>query len=261
MALLLAVIVGINKCVNRGPEKELRDFSQIEESGILNVVTDYNLITYYASGDSVAGFIKDLLKAFASEKKLKLNVTVENSLDRCIEGLDSGRYDLIARHIPVNNRLRERISFTQAVIRNKLVLVQRVPIDGSEKRLIRNHLDLANETIYVPRSSPAILRLQNLAHEIGDTIFIREDSLYETPQLVMKVAAGEISYTVSDALAARNLLKMNPEIDINTDIGFSHLEAWAVRNSSPVLLDSLNAWLSRFQQTDDYRKIFESYYK
>ncbi len=238
-----------------------RDFAQIEEDGTLHVVTDYNAINYFVSADSITGFTKDLLNAFASYSGLKLKISLENSLQKNIESLQSGKVDIVARNIPVNNTLKGKVLFTNPIMRNKLVLVQRLPLEGEQRQLIRNHLNLAKKTIYVPYASPAMLRLQNLAIEIGDTIYIKEDSLYESSQLIMKVAAGEIDYAVVDAQIAYNQLKTNPEVDIKTDIGFTHLEAWAVRNTSPVLLDSLNNWLDAFMQTPQFKRIYKKYYR
>ena len=108
--------------------------------------------------------------------------------------------------------------------------------------------------------SPAILRLNNLSHEIGDTIFIVEDPTYEAEQLVMMVASGDIDFTLCDEKMAMRLAKLLPEIDIETDISFTQLESWAVRKDSPALLDSLNSWLVRFKTTTAFSRIYRNYY-
>lgn len=243
---------------NNNKEKVIRDYTEIKQNGILNIVTNYNFPNYYVSDDSISGFTHDILEALMSNINFKINITVENDLEKCINGLEKGDYDIIARNIPVNNSLKDKIVFTEPIIQNKLVLVQR--IDENHK-LIRNHLNLAGKTIYTPRLSPASLRLQNLSHEIGDTIYIKEDDLYDTSQLIMKVASGEIKYTVSDIKTAQNLKKLFPEIDIETDIGFTHFEAWAIRKDSPVLLDSINNWIIKFQATKEFMDVYNKYYR
>jgi membrane-bound lytic murein transglycosylase MltF len=238
-----------------------RDLPEIKDIGILKVVTDYNSAGYYVSGDTVAGFNSGLLKIISQYSGLELEIDVENDLMKSIEGLNSGKYDLIARNIPVNVDMKGQVTFTQPIARNKLVLIQRKMQESENRKPIRSHLDMAKVTIHVPKASPAILRIENLSHEIGDTIFVREDSLYEVPQLIMKVAAKEIDYTVSDANTARILSKKIPEIDTETDIGFTHLEAWAVRQNTPILLDSINAWLDKFQGTKQFLRLYSKYYK
>lgn len=89
------------------PDKELiaRDYNEIIDSGVLNVVTDYNSIGYFVSGDSVAGFQYEILKALEDDLNVKVNLFLENSLDDNLKGLQSQKYDLIARNIAVNSEL------------------------------------------------------------------------------------------------------------------------------------------------------------
>ena len=236
------------------------DFEEISEAGGLNVGTDYNSIGYFVSGDTVRGFQLEMLQALEMEWGIRVNLFIENSLEDNLKGLSDKRYDLIARSIPVNTELKEQIAFTVPITLNKLVLVQRKAEFNDSIEPIRQHLDLAKRTIHVPFESPAILRLNNLSHEIGDTIFIVEDPVYEVEQLVIMVAAGDVDFTVCDEKIAMRLAETLPEIDVETDISFTQLESWAVRDDSPVLLDSLNNWLSRFIKTRSFQQIQQRYY-
>lgn len=244
------------------PDKELiaRDYNEIIDSGVLNVVTDYNSIGYFVSGDSVAGFQYEILKALEDDLNVKVNLFLENSLDDNLKGLQSQKYDLIARNIAVNSELRELYYFTEPLTLNKLILVQRKAEYNNNTEPVRQHLDLAKKSIYVPEDSPSILRLTNLSHEIGDTIFIIKDSTYEAEQLVMMVASGNIDYTVCDEKTALRLSETLPEIDIETDISFTQIESWVLRKDSPILLDSLNNWLDRIKDSKRFKEIYNRYY-
>ncbi len=237
-----------------------RDLYEILESGELNVVTDYNSIGYFVSGDTVQGFQLELMNALEEEWGIRVNLFLENSLEDNLNGLNQQRYDLIARSIPVNTELRGRVAFTVPITINKQVLVQRKAEFNDGIEPIRQHLELAKREIHVARHSPAILRLNNLAQEMGDTIFIVEDPTYEVEQLVIMVAAGDIDFTICDEKVAMQLMSAMPEIDIETDISFTQLESWAVREDSPVLLDSLNSWLTRFKKTSRFQQIQEKHY-
>jgi membrane-bound lytic murein transglycosylase MltF len=237
-----------------------RDYDEIMASGQLNVVTDYNSIGLYASGDTLLGFQREMILALEKEWGIRVNLFLENSLDENLEGLLSMRYDLIARNIPVNAQLRNAIAFTTPITRNKQVLVQRKPEYNNAVKPIRQHLFLAGETIRVASDSPAILRLNNLSREIGDTIHIEQDPLYAAEQLVMMVASGDVDFTVCDEKTALRLAKAMPEIDIATDLSFTQLESWAVRKNAPALLSRLDDWLARFKATGEFRKIYEKYY-
>ncbi len=262
--LIIAIVamVWIWSGLNSGANKSAvsRDLMEILESNELNVVTDYNSIGYFVQGDTVRGFQLEMMKALEKEWGIRVNLFLENNLEDNLKGLLEQRYDLVARSIPVNTELKERIAFTIPITFNKEVLVQRSAEYNDSIQPIRRHLDLAKKTIHVAKDSPAILRINNLSHEIGDTIFILEDPIYEAEQLVMMVAAGDIDFTVCDVKVAYRLRNVLSEIDIETDISFTQLEAWAVRYDSPVLLDSLNSWLTRFKTTKEFGELEKRYY-
>ncbi|MDH6354134.1 membrane-bound lytic murein transglycosylase F [Dysgonomonas sp. PH5-45] len=237
-----------------------RDYEQIVQSDTLRVVTNLEPKAYYVQGDTLQGFTYELLSALQKYTPVKFSVVLENSLENSFSGLENQTYDLITRNIPVNAGLRSDFLFTKPIIRNKIVLVQRKAEFNEGKKLLRNHLQLAGKTITVPVNSPYILRLRNLSHEIGDSIFISENTTYEAQQLAMMVAAGDIEFSVCDEETARELQAKLPELDVETDIGFTHLEAWAVRSASPQLLDSLNVWIERFRHTPDFSRIYRKYY-
>lgn len=257
IALVLLFVVWL---FMRG-EDATKDYSQIEEAGVLHIVTDYNSVGYFVSGDTVAGFYYDLIQLMKTHIPVKVEVSLESSLEKSIEGLKKGKYDVVARNIPVTSELRNSLSFTEAVAQNRQVLVQRKKEfnDGAEP--IRSHLNLAKKTFYVPAKSPAILRIQNLSHEIGDTIYIKEDEVYGAEHLIMMVASKNIDYAVCDEKIAAKVAKTLPEIDYSTLIGFTHLEAWAVRENAPILRDSLNSWIELIKSTPAYEGIYRKYYK
>ena len=242
-------------------ELGVRDLPQIERDRILNIVTDYNSVGYYVSGDSIMGFQFEMVKALEKAWGIKTALFLENSLDESLKGLTGQKYDIVARNIPVNFDLKENFAFTNPLILNRQVLVQRKSEFNEGVPPVRQHLNLAKKTIFVPKESPAILRLNNLSHEIGDTIYIRQDEAYNEEQLAMRVAAKEIDYTIIDENRAREIAARIPEIDIDTDISFTQLESWAVRKDSPLLLDSLNGWLAGFKNTNAFNAIYKRYYK
>lgn len=240
---------------------ESRDFAEIKDSKVLRVVTDYNHLGYFVSGDTIAGFNHDLLQLLQAQMPdIEIQISVENSLEKSLEGLNSYKYDLIARNITTVEEFRQKVAFSKPLVRSKYILVQRKAAFNDSIEPIREHLDLANKVIYVPKGSPAKVRLKNLAFEIGDSIHIVEDEVYETTQLAMMVARGEIDYSVCEEGVAEKIKSVLPEVDMLTEIGFTHLEAWAVRKESTVLLDSLNVWLDKIQATKEYAKIYKKYY-
>jgi membrane-bound lytic murein transglycosylase MltF len=244
--VIIVSTILINNIIGKNTRSK-RDFSHISQEGILNLVTVYNLVNYYVSGDTITGLQYDLCKYIERRCGLTVNIFLENNLEMCVKKLENNTYDVIAHNIPITNENRKFLSFTLPIALGKQVLVQRKPVPGDTVFFIRNQLDLADKEVYVSQNSPSILRLQNLSEEIAEPIYVKEMELSTAEQLIYMVANKEIDYAVMDKeLAIKNSVSF-PGIDIETDISFTQLQAWAVRKTSPVLLDSLNVWISDFK--------------
>lgn len=259
--IILALIFTFRYCGKQ--EKPLghpRDYAAIAKEGILRVATEYNSISFYVDGDTISGFHYELIQAFARDKRLKAEITPVMSFEERLKGLSEGRYDVIAYGILATSKLKDSLLLTSPIVLNKQVLVQRKENGENDSLYIRNQLDLARRTLHVVKGSPSILRIQNLGNEIGDTICIKEIEKYGPEQLISLVAHGDIDYAVCDESIAQAVADSLSQIDINTAISFTQFYSWAVSKQSPVLLDSLNTWLDKFQKKSEYQKIYKKYY-
>ncbi|WP_272961393.1 transporter substrate-binding domain-containing protein [Barnesiella viscericola] len=256
---LLVVVVGIMAWLRPKSEYHPRSFEEIKADGVLRIVTDYTPLSYYLQGDSLTGFDYELARMVGQRSGLAIEITPEVNLSKSIEGLERGQYDIIARQLPVTSEIKEELAFTVPIQLNRQVLVQRKD-NPSHKKLIRNQLDLARETLYIVSDAPTRLRINNLAREIGDTIYIQEEETYGAEQLIMMVATGEIEFAVCDKAIAQQMSKDYPQLDCNTDISFTQFQSWALRKNDSILLDSLNKWITDIQQEDRYKKLYDSYF-
>ena len=171
-----------------------------------------------------------------------------------------GKFDVIAYGILATSELKDSLLLTTPIVLNKQVLVQRKASSPADSLFVKSQLDLAGKTLHVVKGSPSILRIRNLGNEIGDTIYIKEIDRYGPEQLISLVAHGDIDYAVCDESIARSVVDSLPQIDINTDISFTQFYSWAVSKQSPVLLDSLNAWLHTFRTSNEFKLIHRKYY-
>lgn len=259
--LLALAVVTMTMLWNIKNKYTPRDYPEIENEGILRIITEYNQTGYYISGDTIEGFQYELSQAIAELSGLDVHIKLEMSLPTSFDELNTQHCDVIARNIPITSEIKEMYLFTEPVILNKQVLVQRTATANNDTLPIRNHLELARKTLYIPKDSPAKLRIRNLEKEIGDTIHIVEDELYSSEQLIIMVAKGDIDYAVCEQAVAQKALQQFPEIDIDTDISFTQLQSWAVRKDSPILLDSLNSWFNQIREKGLYDKIYKRYYE
>ncbi len=228
------------------PQKHPRDYAEIAAEGVIYAATEYNSIAFHVDGDTLSGVHYELIKAFARDHGLRVVVSPEMSFDKRLEGLATRKYDVIAYGTPATSELKDSLLLTTPIALSRQVLVQRNLRNAPDSsRFIKSQLDLAEKTLHVVKGSPSILRIRNLGNEIGDTIYVKEIEKYGSEQLIALVAHGDIDYAVCDESIARALADSLPQIDINTAISFTQFYSWAVSKQSPVLLDSLNAWLKR----------------
>lgn len=261
VVIVMAVIFAFRNCGKQEKRPgHPRDYAAIAKEGILHAATEYNAISFYVDGDTVSGFHYELIEAFAHDMGLKAGITPVMSFEERLQGLSDGQYDVIAYGILATSELKDSLLLTSPITLSKQVLVQRKENGDNDSLYIRNQLDLARKTLHVIKGSPSILRIHNLGNEIGDTIYIKEVEKYGSEQLISLVAHGDIDYAVCDESIARAVVDSLPQVDINTAISFTQFYSWAVSKQSPVLLDSLNTWLHKFQQGKEYKRIYRKYY-
>lgn len=263
---LLAVAIAIGTALMNTQKKvrtdyHPRDYDEVMASGVLRAVTEYNSVSYYVKDDTVEGFDYELLHAFAASKGLRLELVPLMSYEERLEGVCSGRYDLLATGTLVNARSKDSLLFTRTLLQGKQVLVQRKPSGDDDSLYLKNQLSLAHKHLYVVKGSPALLRLHHLINEMADTIYIEEVEQYGPEQLLAMVAGKDIDYAVCDEGIARHLLPDFPELDISTDISFTQFYAWGTSRHAPALRDSLNAWLDSCTATPAYRQLIRNYFK
>ena len=246
------------------PEKKevkstIRSYEEIIQSGVLRAITEYNAFSFHAQEDTVSGFHYELIQAFAKSKNLKVDIIPEMSLEKRIQGVESGEYDILANNVLKTSNRKDSIQYTHPIFLSKEVLVQRKPKDENDSSYIHSLLDLGSKTLHLVKNSSSIYRIQNVIFEIGDTIFIKEVEKYGTEQLIAMIANEEIDYTVCDESIAKAVIKNYPQIDIETAVSFTQFYSWGVKKNNTELLDTLNAWIDEFTQTPAFKELVKKY--
>ena len=237
----------------------IRSYEDIVQSGVLRAVTEYNSISFHLEEDTLNGLHYELLHAFAKEKGLDVEVTPEMSIDKRLKGLLDGTFDILANNVLITTDRKDSILFTHPILLSRQVLVQRKTKDENDSTYIRSLLELARKTIHIVKDSPAIYRIQNLSDEIGDTIYIQEIERYGQEQLLVMVANKDIDYAICDESIALTAVHNLPELDIETAVSFTQFYSWGVNRKNTMLLDSLNAWLETYKQTNDFQQLLKKY--
>lgn len=236
-----------------------RDYAEIADEGFLRAAIEYNSISLYVDGDTLSGFHYELAEAFARDHGLEVIFTPEMGFEQRLEGLAEGKYDILACEILATREQKDSLALTVPILLNREVLIQRKAKNPQDTLFVKSLLGLAGKTVHMVKGSPSILRIQNLSNEIGDTIYVEEIDKYGTEQLISLVAHGDIDYAVCDENIARVAADSLPQIDISTAISFTQFYSWGVSKQSPALLDSLNIWLGKFKEGEEYQALRRKY--
>lgn len=245
------------------------DLDDIKERGVLKAITTYSPTGYFLYKGQTMGFEYEMLERLATVIDVDLEIVVARNVDSVIPMLQRGDGDIIALGYTITNERKEAVSFTNPYLITHQSLVQKKPdnwgkmnLDKINKHLVKDIVDLIQDTVSVRIESSYYQRLIDLSSELGDTIFIDTIPGDITDEEAIKmVANGEIKYTVADHNIAMVYASSLTDIDVGTPISLSQRLAWAVRKSSPLLLDTINKGLKKFKNTADYNIIYKKYYE
>ncbi len=245
------------------------DLKDIIDSGVLRVITTYSPTGYFLYKGKIMGFEYEIFKRLADHLKVDLEMVLAKNVDSVIPMLNRGEGDIIALGYTITSERKEDVSFTEPYMITHQSLIQKKPdnwrkmtVDNIKNSLANDIVDLINDTVSVRQNSSYYLRLKELSNELGDTVYI--DILpgeLSDEQIIKMVSEGEIKYSIIDDHKASIHKSYFPNIDADTPVSLSQRLAWAVRKTSPELLDVINQGLKAIKGKPDYNLIYEKYFE
>ena len=244
------------------------DLGEILKKGKLTVLVENSSTSFFIYRGKKMGFEYEMLKEFANELGVELEIKIVNNLDDLIPMLNNGEGDIIACNYTITRERKKQIDFSLPYIRTPQVLVQRKP-EGWEKMtaakinsfLVRDISELAHKKVHVWKNSSNYQRLIHLQDEIGDTIYIEEEEgLISTEELIEMVSEGLIDYTVTEENIAKVNNRFFDNLCITTYISVPQKIGFGLRKSSPLLNAKLDKWLTQFMSKKTFKYIKNKYF-
>ncbi len=247
----------------------IRDYEDILEDGKLKALIAYSSTSYFLYKGRPMGYEYELLQRLATHFGLELELIVAEDLNSLLSELEKGNVDLVAYGLAVTSERKKKVTFTDYLYLTNQVLVQRKPdnwrqltLDQIRENLIRDPIQLIDDTVSVRFNSSYFERLENLSREIGGTIKI--DTILgkiSTAEIIKMVAEEETDYTIADKNLATINASFYPILDVSVPVSFSQRIAWAVNKDSGVLLEKINEWIESQKKTTDYYVIYNKYFQ
>jgi len=237
-----------------------RDLTEVLGDGTLTVLLENSSVSFFVYKGRKMGFEYDLLKEFANELGVKIKIKIINDLDNVTELLNSGEGDILACNYTITKERSRLIDFSIPFHRTNQVLVQRIAKDD-KREVLKDITNLGSKKIHVRKKTSFHQRLLHAQEEIGDTIFIiQESGNVGVEEMIEMVSEGVIDFTVSDANLAKINTRFYKNIDVDLSLSIKQKIAFGLRKSSPALKARLDEWLERYKHSAEFKYIKHKYY-
>ena len=213
------------------------DLPGLKERRRLRMITRNNAMTYFIYRGQQIGFEYELMKRFASQHNLNLEIVIPNSHAELLSYLNEGKGDVVASAMTITDERQEQTAFTLPYNEVSELVVVHADDDS-----IASLQDLAGRTIHVRASSSFYTTLMALQDSIkGLEIAIVPDNV-ETEDILAGVEEGIYDLTMCDS----NLLDIERAYGRRLKAALSIKPTalgWAVRKDNSELLAALNEYI------------------
>ncbi len=264
LSVIIAVIIltslwaGCNgKRPNAQHSAQPNDYEVIVARDTLRVITLSSSTSYFMYRGEYCGYEYELIKRFADDHGLKLEIILADNYTQMLQKLHDGEGDIVAYDIPVTMETLEDVLHCGPVKETHQVIVQR------KANRITDVIDLVGKEVYVEDGSKYEERMINLNNEIGggiNIICINRDTVV-VEDLIDMVAKGEISYTVADNYIARINSTYYNNLDLNLAVSFKQRSQWAVRKDSPHLAAVVDEWAAQTSNDVELKALSKRYFE
>ena len=215
------------------------DLSGLKKRRRLRMITRNNPMTYFIHRGQQVGFEYELIKKFASEHDLRLEIVIPDSHAELLPYLNKGEGDVVAVAMTITAKRQAEAAFTRPYNEvGELVVVR------EEEQSISSLGDLAGQTVHVRESSSFHTTLTALQDSIDGLKIERVADDIETEDILAGVEDGTYDITMCDS----NLLDVERAYGRRIKAAFSIKPTalgWAVRKDNPELLAALNQYIAR----------------
>jgi membrane-bound lytic murein transglycosylase F len=228
---------------------------QVKAIGVLRVATMNGPTTYYIGADGFEGFEYELIRSFADELGVDLEIIVPPSFDRLIPLLGTGKAHLAAAGIAVTRGRTGKARFgpTYQIITQRLVY-------RTGARRPRSEADLVGADIEVIAGSSYAERLHELREQHPDLEFTERNDI-GIEDLAERVATGAIDHTIIDSNVLAQLRRIYPDLGVAFEISDSQHLAWAFPpTGDSTLIDAASDFLQRVQADGRLARLIDRYY-
>ena len=250
--------IGRAKMVRRTAEPYTGDLAVLKERRVLRMVTWNSAWTYFLHRGELLGFQYELVRRFAENHGMRVQVVVPPDSAEPLDYLAQGRGDVVAAGLTLTpHRLdRAELEWTRPTMFATEVVIKRAGDPLST-------LDQLNGRTVVVHPTSAYWETLSALKAKGDVSFelVAAPTNEHTHQIVDKVAAGIYDLTMADSPVAHVELAYRDDVAIAFEITEALPHGWAVRAEDADLLTALNTFLEAEVDGPFYNVVKRRYFE
>ncbi|GIT14552.1 MAG: hypothetical protein CM1200mP36_03080 [Gammaproteobacteria bacterium] len=228
---------------------------QIVLTGEFRAVTRNSPVTFYYGPDEPRGIDYELAKGYADHLGVELKMYVADQFWQILPDVDSGKAHVGAAGLSITESRREVVEFGPPYQSIHQQIIYR---SGAGRP--REISDLLSGRLEVLAGSVYVSSLENARTEEPTLAWIENPS-DSIDELVRRVAAGEIDYTIVDSNEFELLRHSHPDARVAFSLGAETPIAWALpKTTDNSLSESIGAYFEELRATGELNEIIERYY-
>ena len=254
LILLLCVFTIFSILIhNRDMGSDSTALERIKRTGVLRLITENSINTYYYYNGQPTGFEYELAVAFADFLNVELDVVVPG-WNNMFTSLEQGKGDFIATGLVITREGIEKVNFSIPYMTIRQHVIYHQKDSGPEKIE-----DLTSLTLHVNRGTSYHQRLNEIKKSGISLNYILYDNV-STEELIRMVHDKEIKYTIAANTIGLMSQKYYPDIRIGIPIQEKESLAWAVSKKDPEMLEQINKFFLHAVETGLMKKITDKYF-
>ena len=203
------------------------DIAQIKERGRIIALVDQSSYSFFLHKGQPVGYEFDLLKDFAEEQNLELEIKVVKDFVTMAKMLRNGEGDIAACNLKYDQEQSKLIQLTQPYVFTKHVLVK---LKNKGKFDL---CDLESDEIVVRKGSFSAIASEEFAsnNELELNLQFAQNDI-ENYELIKMVEKKKIKYAIVDINSAYLNAIYNPKLDLSTIVADSVPVSFGVRTNA-----------------------------
>ncbi|MEM7431225.1 MAG: membrane-bound lytic murein transglycosylase MltF [Pseudomonadota bacterium] len=228
---------------------------QVLELGELRVVTRDSPTAFVYGPDGPSGPEYDLVQAFANDLGVELRIETVQSVSEVIPYLISGRAHMAAAGLSITPARRQDANFGHPYQTVDMHLIYK--LGTGKPRSIDEVLGRSVEVVAGTSHVDMLLSIQDHYPELAWT----ENADVEVADLLEKVAAGEVDFTVADSTEFNIQRHFYPDLRVALDLELGDPLAWAFPiDSGDTLLSRADDFLIQSDRNGTLARVIDRYY-